>query len=266
MSNPTGPASGGKPQVCPTRWLLSGTTRVGSSGRLWFVTIHPFDDGSGCVARAIADMALARSEGSSQRFYSMSSQIRAERSGYYRVLERTQKGTTEVTDWMGWFLACLGRAIHGAENTLAAVLTKARFWSGVEHMALNGRQRRVLDRLLDGFEGKLTTSRWARLTKCSQDTAPKLSGRRVGHPGGDPGAAQIRYRSPFRALRPRPSGTLVPIPAHTVRLQQTATPQRQAPPTCDRVASQRFGVLVERRLAGRLHPHRVRPQPCTTRH
>ena len=138
---------------------------------LWFVTIHPFEDGNGRVARAIADMALARSEGSSQRFYSMSSQIRAERSGYYRILERTQKGTTDVSEWMGWFLGCLGRAIDRAETTLAVVLTKARFWGDVEAVPLNERQRRVLNRLLDGFEGKLTTSKWAKLAKCSQDTA-----------------------------------------------------------------------------------------------
>ena len=138
---------------------------------LWFVTIHPFDDGNGRVARAIADMALARSEGSSQRFYSMSSQIRAERSDYYRILERTQKGTTDVSEWMGWFLDCLGRAIEGAETTLVAVLTKARFWKSLESVPLNERQRRVLNRLLDGFEGNMTTSKWAKLAKCSQDTA-----------------------------------------------------------------------------------------------
>ena len=138
---------------------------------LWFVTIHPFEDGNGRIARAISDMALARSEGSSQRFYSMSSQIRAERSGYYQILERTQKGTTDVSEWMGWFLACLGRAIDRAETTLAVVLSKARFWGDVEAVPLNERQRRVLNRLLDGFKGKLTTSKWAKLAKCSQDTA-----------------------------------------------------------------------------------------------
>lgn len=138
---------------------------------LWFVTIHPFDDGNGRIARAISDMALARSEGSSQRFYSMSSQIRVERRDYYRILERTQKGTPDVSVWMKWFLGCLGRAIDGAETTLASVLTKARFWQQVEDVPLNVRQRRVLNRLLDGFEGRLTTSKWAKLAKCSQDTA-----------------------------------------------------------------------------------------------
>ena len=138
---------------------------------LWFVTIHPFDDGNGRIARAIGHMALARSEGSPQRFYSMSSQIRRERTAYYRVLERTQRGTTDISDWMDWFLACLGRAIDGAETTLAAVLRKARFWERHAVLAINDRQRLVVNRLLDGLEGKLTTSRWARMTRCSQDTA-----------------------------------------------------------------------------------------------
>jgi len=138
---------------------------------LWFVTIHPFDDGNGRVARAISDMALARSEGSSQRFYSMSSQIRLERRDYYRTLGRTQRGTPDITEWMAWFLACLGRAIDGAGTTLASLLTKARFWQQIEGVPLNARQRRVLNRLLEGFEGNLTTSKWAKLARCSQDTA-----------------------------------------------------------------------------------------------
>jgi Fic family protein len=138
---------------------------------LWFVTIHPFDDGNGRIARAIADMTLARSENSPQRFYSMSAQIRQERSAYYGILEQTQKGTLDVTPWMAWFLGCLGRAIDGARTTLAAVLTKARFWKAIAGVAINDRQRLVLNRLLDGFEGKLTTSRYAKLAKCSQDTA-----------------------------------------------------------------------------------------------
>ena len=138
---------------------------------LWFVTVHPFDDGNGRIARAITDMALARSEGSPQRFYSMSSQIRRERAAYYSILERTQKGTTDVSEWMNWFVACLGRAIEGAETTLMAVLAKARFWEGIASLPINERQRVVINHLLDGLEGKLTTSRWARMTKCSQDTA-----------------------------------------------------------------------------------------------
>ena len=138
---------------------------------LWFVTIHPFDDGNGRIARAIADMALARSEKSPQRFYSMSAQIRLERNAYYDTLEITQKGTLDVTAWMGWFLACLGRAINDAQTVLASVLARARFWERLQGVPLNERQTLVLNRLLDGFEGKLTTSKYAKLAKCSQDTA-----------------------------------------------------------------------------------------------
>ena len=138
---------------------------------LWFVTVHPFDDGNGRIARAIADMALARSESSPQRFYSMSSQIQKERAAYYSILERTQKGTTDVSEWMNWFLGCLDRAIEGAETTLSTTLDKARFWERIASISLNERQRIVINRLLDGFEGKLTTSRWARMAQCSQDTA-----------------------------------------------------------------------------------------------
>ena len=138
---------------------------------LWFVTIHPFDDGNGRIARAIADMALARSEGSWKRFYSMSAQIRQERGAYYDILEQTQKGTLDITPWMDWFLSCLDRAIDGAQSTLGAVLAKSRFWQGIQGVPLNDRQRLVLNRLLDGFDGKLTTSKYAQLAKCSQDTA-----------------------------------------------------------------------------------------------
>jgi len=138
---------------------------------LWFVAIHPFDDGNGRIARAIADMALARSENSAQRFYSMSAQIRAERKAYYDALERTQKGDLDVTAWIAWFLACLGRAFDGAEATLASVLKKARFWEARAGAAFNDRQRAMINRLLDGFVGKLTSSKWAKIAKCSQDTA-----------------------------------------------------------------------------------------------
>jgi Fic family protein len=137
----------------------------------WFVTIHPFDDGNGRIARAITDMALARSEQSAQRFYSMSTQIRQERADYYDILEQTQKRTMDVTSWMDWFLGCLGRAIDGAESILGAVLVKARFRESVRGVPLNERQTLVLNRVLDGFEGKLTTSKYAELAKCSQDTA-----------------------------------------------------------------------------------------------
>lgn len=144
---------------------------IAGLSHLWFVTIHPFDDGNGRIARAIADMALARSERSTQRFYSMSAQIRRERKDYYTRLERTQRGTLDVTPWQEWFLSCLRRAIEGAQDTLSAVLEKARFWERFAQQSLNARQVKVLNRLLDGFEGKLTTSKYAKLTNCSQDTA-----------------------------------------------------------------------------------------------
>jgi len=140
---------------------------------LWFVTIHPFDDGNGRIARAIADLALARSENSSQRFYSMSSRIRAERKQYYDVLERTQKGDLDITSWLHWFLACLDGAFEQAEVTLSAVLDKARFWESFRDTSMNKRQKLVVNRLLDGFDGKLTSTKWARLTKSSQDTASR---------------------------------------------------------------------------------------------
>ncbi|MBT9386160.1 Fic family protein [Pseudooceanicola sp. CBS1P-1] len=138
---------------------------------LWFVTIHPFEDGNGRIARAIADLMLARSEGSPQRFYSMSAQIRQERGAYYAMLERTQKGDPEITEWLSWFLGCLDRAISGADAMLAEVLTKARVWEQLRSLWLNERQRDVINRLLDGFEGKLTSGKWAKMTKVSTDTA-----------------------------------------------------------------------------------------------
>jgi Fic family protein len=138
---------------------------------LWFVSIHPFEDGNGRIARAIADMSLARSENSPQRFYSMSAQIRLERNDYYNNLEQRQKGDMDVTPWMQWFLDCLGRAIDGAQIVLSTVLVKARFWERVLGISINERQRLVLNRLIDGFEGKLTSTKYAKLTKSSQDTA-----------------------------------------------------------------------------------------------
>jgi len=137
----------------------------------WFVTVHPFEDGNGRIARAIADMALARADGTGKRFYSMSSQIEAERGDYYDCLEAQQRGTADVTDWLGWFLGCLDRALAGAEHLLGTVLFKARLWDVVNRQPVNDRQRRVLNRLLDGFEGHLSTSKYARLAKCSADTA-----------------------------------------------------------------------------------------------
>ncbi len=146
---------------------------VGALAHLWFVTIHPFDDGNGRIARAIVDMALARSEKAQQRFYSMSSQIRAEREDYYHALEWTQKGDMDVTRWQEWFLGCLHRAIKGSTETLDAVMAKARFWDRFAKEPLNNRQIKVMNKLLDGFEGKLTSSKWAKIAKCSQDTASR---------------------------------------------------------------------------------------------
>jgi Fic family protein len=138
---------------------------------LQFVTIHPFEDGNGRIARALTDWALARSEESSQRFYSMSAQIQRERDAYYDILEQTQKGPPDVTPWLEWFLGCLSRAIDGTQTMLSNVLSKARFWQAIGTTPINDRQRLVMNRLLDGFEGKLTSTKWAALTKCSQDTA-----------------------------------------------------------------------------------------------
>jgi Fic family protein len=137
----------------------------------WFVTIHPFEDGNGRIARAIADMMLARSENSAQRFYSMSAQIQRERKEYYDVLENCQIGALDLTPWIEWFLNCLNHAIAASEETLGVVLVKAHFWKIHSNESFNERQRAVVNRLLDGFEGKLTSSKWAKLTKCSQDTA-----------------------------------------------------------------------------------------------
>jgi Fic family protein len=138
---------------------------------LWFVTIHPFDDGNGRIARAITDMALASSEQSAQRFYSMSAQIRLERKAYYDTLEMTQKGSLDVTPWLQWFLDCLDRAFDHADDTLASVLKKARFWDKHTNASFNARQREMINRLFNGFVGKLTSSKWAQIAKCSQDTA-----------------------------------------------------------------------------------------------
>ena len=137
----------------------------------WFVTIHPFEDGNGRIARALADLLLARAEKTTQRFYSMSSQIQQERNEYYAVLEKSQKGSLDITPWVEWYLNCLQHAIAASEKTLEAVLVKARFWEAHVGQSFNERQLMIINRLLDGFEGKLTSSKWAKLTKCSQDTA-----------------------------------------------------------------------------------------------
>ena len=138
---------------------------------LWFVTIHPFDDGNGRIARAIADLALARSDGITQRFYSMSAQIRKERADYYEILQLTQKGSMDITNWMVWFLDCLGRAIEAAQDTVNTTIEKVQFWDGIRDVEINDRQRKVFRRLVNGFDGKMTTTRWARMTRSSQDTA-----------------------------------------------------------------------------------------------
>jgi Fic family protein len=138
---------------------------------LWFVTIHPFEDGNGRVARAIADCVLARADDCPQRFYSMSGRIERESNSYYDVLERTQKGALDITSWLDWFLGCLGRAIDSADETLAVVFRKAHVWQHASQFQLNERQRGVINRLLDGFEGKLTSDKYAKLAKCSPDTA-----------------------------------------------------------------------------------------------
>ena len=138
---------------------------------LWFVTIHPFDDGNGRIARAISDMQLARSDKSNQRFYSMSAQIRVERNGYYNILEKTQRGNLDITEWIIWFLECLGRSIRASEEILSVVLQKASFWDKHSSLNLNERQRMMINKLFDGFEGKLNSSKWAQITKRSSDTA-----------------------------------------------------------------------------------------------
>ena len=136
------------------------------------MTLHPFEDGNGRISRAVADMVLARAEGMPERFYSMSTQIEAEKKQYYLKLEQSQKGGLDITAWLEWFLACLGRAIDHAESGIATVLHKAQIWQRINSgMAINERQRKVINRLLDGFDGKLSTSKYAKLARCSTDTA-----------------------------------------------------------------------------------------------
>lgn len=137
----------------------------------WFIIIHPFDDGNGRIARAISDMLLARSEESSQRFYSLSSQILIEKKTYYEILQKVQHSSGDITDWLEWFLNCLFRALENTEETLKGVLLKADFWDKNKETILNSRQRLMLNKLFDGFDGKLKSSKWAKITKCSADTA-----------------------------------------------------------------------------------------------
>ena len=173
---------------------IDGLLRAGMA-HLWFVTIHPFEDGNGRVARAIADQALAQTEASSQRFYSMSAAIQKERTAYYDMLERTQKADVDITDWLIWFLECLSHAIDGTEAEIKDVLQKADFWQRHAGETLNDRQKAILNRFLDGFDGKLTTKKWATLTKVSVPTAQRdindLIARGVLHrnPGGSKNAS-----------------------------------------------------------------------------
>ena len=165
------------------KWVNTGTkTGAGKTldpllkagiGHFWFVTLHPFEDGNGRMARAVADLLLARADGSPQRFYSMSAQVRNERKKYYDILERSQRGTLDITEWLAWFLACLGRAITASESQLAGVLSKHRFWQKHATTVLNPRQVKVLTKLFAGFEGQLTSSKYAKLAKTSQDTAAR---------------------------------------------------------------------------------------------
>ena len=138
---------------------------------LWFVTIHPFDDGNGRIARALTDMLLAQSDESTQRFYSMSAQIRLERKQYYEILEKTQKGFLDITEWIKWFLNCLINSLKSTDIVLNRVLFKAEFWKKHSETEINERQKKLLNKILDGFEGKLTSSKWAKIAKCSKDTA-----------------------------------------------------------------------------------------------
>ena len=142
-----------------------------SIAHLWFVTLHPFEDGNGRITRAITDMLLARSDGLPQRFYSMSSQIQKERKSYYNILEKTQKGKLDITEWINWFLKTLQKAIINSEETLSIVIKKHKFWNTYGTQIKNERQKKILNKLLDGFVGNLTTSKWAKIGKCSQDTA-----------------------------------------------------------------------------------------------
>ncbi len=137
----------------------------------WFVTIHPFDDGNGRIARAITDMLLTKSEGINQRYYSMSAQIRRERNAYYSILEKSQRGDLDITPWIDWFLNCLYAALQDSEADLATIFQKSNFWERNRHVSMNERQTAMVNRLLDGFTGKLTSTKWAKICKCSPDSA-----------------------------------------------------------------------------------------------
>lgn len=191
---------------------------------LWFVTIHPFEDGNGRIARAIGDMALARAEGAPERFYSLSSQIEAERERYYDQLEKQQRGAPDITDWLSWFLDCLGNAIAGAETTLGKVLFKARLWDAINQKPVNDRQRLIVNRMLENdFEGFMNTSKYAKLTECSNDTALrdiqalKERGILIQNPGG---GRSTSYRLPDR------DGKSVPCESQTGSRPQEGSMRR----------------------------------------
>jgi Fic family protein len=157
------------------RWINSDDTTdlvlKAAIAHFWFIIIHPFDDGNGRIARAITDMMLARSEGNRERFYSMSGQIMAERKNYYKVLQKVQHSTGDITEWLDWFLHCMKNALLASEKSMQNSLRKAGFWKLHEHTPINERQRLILNKLLDGFDGKLKSSKWAKIAKCSKDTA-----------------------------------------------------------------------------------------------
>ena len=164
---------------------------------LWFVTVHPFDDGNGRITRAVADMCLARADNTPQRYYSMSAQIHAERAQYYRMLEQTQRTGTDITPWMLWFLGCLERALYRADASLDVILARARFWQSIAGVPINERQVKMLSLLLDEFKGNLTTAKWARIAKCSRDTAQQDINDLIGHKilaGSSEGGRSATYR------------------------------------------------------------------------
>ena len=152
-----------------------------SIAHLWFITIHPFDDGNGRIARALTDTLLARSDKSNQRFYSMSAQIRIERKNYYEILETTQQGSLDITRWMCWFLDCLTLTLKNSEELLGRILFKAHFWNQYNEIKVNARQKKILNKLLDSFDGKLTSSKWAKIAKCSKDSAVRDINELVVH-------------------------------------------------------------------------------------
>jgi len=156
-------------------WFNSETTMdfllKAAVAHIWFLTIHPFEDGNGRIARALTDMLLARSDKSNQRFYSMSAQIRIERKNYYELLEKTQKGNLDITNWITWFLECLKNALDNSKVLLERILVKAQFWRKHQTTSFNERQRKLVNKMLDGIDGKMTSSKWAKMAKCSKDSA-----------------------------------------------------------------------------------------------